>query len=390
MEVLLGVLIGIAGLLGIALSRFLTTLVHELGHAVSALILTKDKVEMYVGSYGDDARSINLKIGRLSIFLSFIIWNMEIGLCRRSSDITILRAFIITLSGPLLSLGMGVFFLYAISLEQFSDTQKFLLAVLMVSAIWDFFVNIIPRSQPIQLANGVSVNNDGKQLVDLFKRASSPKEFLNAIALFEAGDYSEALKQIEQLLKTDRKSRDFQETKLDILRAKGDDDEYLMAYEEYIESRNPKVKYISHWAKVKIKKHDYDEVVSTLTKLIYEGKSNYDFHFLRGKALVELSEYKDALRDFHALTLGDAEDPRALANRAYCQFRLGYEDEAIEDVLQAVKEGKKDMGEIYFLAGVIIESKDEEKALEFYRKALDLDYDHHALAFNISRIEKYK
>lgn len=390
MEVFLGVLVGIGGLVGIALIRFITTFVHEVGHAISALLLTGGQVEMYVASLGDEKKSVKLTIGRLTTYLSFIIWNLEIGLCRRSTETSISRAIIITLSGPVLSLSLALIFLYTLSLEGFTDVQKFFLAVFMVSALWDFFVNIIPRTQDIVLANQDTVHNDGKELVHLLKLAFASKDYHEVLKFMEFGDYDKALDKIKQLLKGDRKSRAFLETKLDILIATSDDSDYIVAYGDYIKSRQPKTKYIAHWARLKIKKHDYDEVVTAMTKLLFEGKSNYDFHFLRGSALVELGEYKDALRDFHALTLGDEEDPRALANRAYCQFRLGYGNEAIEDVLQAVKDAKEHQGEINYLAGVILESKDEEKALEFYRKSLDLKYNHHALAFNISRLEKYK
>ena len=58
MEVLLGVLIGIASLLGIMGSRLITTFIHETGHAMSALLLTNGNVEMYVGSYGNESKSL--------------------------------------------------------------------------------------------------------------------------------------------------------------------------------------------------------------------------------------------------------------------------------------------------------------------------------------------
>jgi hypothetical protein len=390
MEVLLGVLIGILGLLGIALSRLITTFIHESGHALCALLLTGEPVQMYVGSYGDEEKSIKLKLGRLTMFLSFITWDLDIGLCKSSSKTSTLKAMIIAFSGPFLSLVLGLTFLYLLTLDNFTDTQKFLISVLMVSSIWDFFINLIPRSTPVSLFDGSEVYNDGRQIIELFKMFSAPEELIRVNSLQNEGKYDEALSAIDYLIKLKPKSDRLYEKKLDVIIDMQDDNQYLSTYQEYLLNRKASIKYIVEWAKVKIRKHDYDEVISTLTNLIYEGKQNYDFHFLRGKALVELSEYRDALRDFHALTLGDKEDPRALANRAYCQYRLGYEDEAIEDVLQAIREGSSHKGEIYFLAGIIIESKDEVKALEFFKKSAELKYEHHAVAFNISRLEKFK
>lgn len=42
--------------------RGLIIILHELGHALPAILLTKEKVSIYIGSYGDQKKSINFKL----------------------------------------------------------------------------------------------------------------------------------------------------------------------------------------------------------------------------------------------------------------------------------------------------------------------------------------
>jgi len=49
----------------VLLTRPLTVIFHELGHAIPAILLTKEKVTVYIGSYGDPKKSLRIKIGLL-------------------------------------------------------------------------------------------------------------------------------------------------------------------------------------------------------------------------------------------------------------------------------------------------------------------------------------
>ncbi|WP_235298868.1 M50 family metallopeptidase [Portibacter marinus] len=388
MQVILGVLIGIAAIFGIVFSRIITTFIHELGHAIPALLLSPGKVTMYVGSDGDDAKSIKIQVGRLTILLSFMMWDLDIGLCQYQSTPSIAKDLMIVLGGPFLSLLSGSMILFFLVNADLTDGWIFVLSILMISSISDFLINIIPRKRPRILRSGDKIFNDGMQLVFLYQKRNLVPSYHAALELKKEGKNAEAIELMQNLTSKYPKKRVYWEEILDLQYMSGDIKAFLQTYDQYESAFDPAFAYVGQWAEYKIKLHDYDDVVKKLTTLIYEGKSSYVLHYYRGKALVELSEYHDAMRDFHALTLGEVEDPRALANRAYCQFRLGYKEEAREDVIEAVEHGQSHMGEIYFLAGVIFEDSDEQKALEFYKKSLALKYKHHALSFNISRIEK--
>jgi hypothetical protein len=65
----------------IFINRPIAILFHELAHGITALILSREKVGIYVGSYGDRSECYHLKFGLLEIWLKkqFSLWNK--GLC---------------------------------------------------------------------------------------------------------------------------------------------------------------------------------------------------------------------------------------------------------------------------------------------------------------------
>lgn len=385
--IIVGILIAIGALLGIVSSRLVTVFFHELGHAIPALLFTKDKVYMYVGSYGSPKKALAFGLGRLKMNLSFNIWELRTGLCGYSKTSNRWQNLIIIFGGPFMSLITAGILLYLMNQDYFTDGNKFVLGVFFASALVDFFVNIIPDDRPAKLPDGQYVYNDGMQLKILLSHQRKDDDYTNIYQLIQDKKIQDARFSFDALTIDQKSKSDFLLLELILLNAEGEIDEFIQKFEKLDDQVGVPVELVITWAKNMILKHKYDEVINVLTKLITLGKGNYDFHFLRGKALVGLSEYRDALYDFNALTLGDKIDPKALANRAYCQFRLGYKEEAREDVLHAVNLLGKQEGEVYFLAGQIFEDFDESKALEYYRNAKNASYQHHALDFQLSRLE---
>ena len=152
--ILLGIAIGILSIIGIVYLRIVTTFFHELGHAIPALFFTKGDVNISVGSYGFGKSNLKLKIGRLKIRLNFNIWQLNIGMCAHEGIRNDVKTLLIILGGPLVSLLSGFILLYFILGTSLNEGVKFVFAILFVSAIIDFVVNIIPRRASIEAYNG--------------------------------------------------------------------------------------------------------------------------------------------------------------------------------------------------------------------------------------------
>ena len=126
--------------------RPITVLIHELGHAIPALFFTDKPVTIFVGSYGDPSKSLSFNLGRLNSFLSFDIFQSQIGLCYHSQAKTIQQTLMIVLGGPLASLFFGLLLIGLVSSFSFPPMLNFVFYLMLVSAIFDFFVNMIPTA----------------------------------------------------------------------------------------------------------------------------------------------------------------------------------------------------------------------------------------------------
>ena len=69
MQYLPGIFFGL--FLLVVITRPFTVLFHELGHAIPAMLMTKQGATVYVGSYGDKKQSFQLALGGLEIWFRY-------------------------------------------------------------------------------------------------------------------------------------------------------------------------------------------------------------------------------------------------------------------------------------------------------------------------------
>lgn len=215
MNILVGILTALFGLLLIVLLRLVTTFFHELGHAIPALIFTEKQVEVFVGSYGDKSKTLNIKLGRLLMHLKINLFNWNIGLCRheKAPDSTWKRVLII-IGGPIASLLIAVPLILNLEALKSNSTIFFLAIIFIAAATIDLIVNLIPMSQAMNMDGGGASYSDGYQLLALFQRKMLPKEVLELSDKLEAKSYQEVLDKSNNLLSQDDSKRYYYDFKI--------------------------------------------------------------------------------------------------------------------------------------------------------------------------------
>ena len=181
-------------------SRPITVLVHELGHAIPSLLFTKDNVTIYVGSHGDINKSWFFKIDRLQGFLSYDIFQAQMGLCTHASTPSIQHTLWIILGGPLASLLFGFLLIGLVNFVEFPPLLNFVMYLLLVSSIFDFFTNMIPSKNPSYLFDGTPVYNDGNSFFKLLKESKYPNSYFKAMNLFQKGKLKRAIHNLHKVL----------------------------------------------------------------------------------------------------------------------------------------------------------------------------------------------
>lgn len=182
--------------------RPITTFVHELGHAIPALLFTKKEVIVYIGSYGDIDNSLVFELVRLKILFRYSITQWNMGLCTHHGYPSFYQTMLIILGGPVFSLLMGLLFYYLIKAYPPNLFYTFAIAAILVSGFLDFMVNIIPQNNPIELDNGGLVMNDGSQFVHLLKTRNYPKSYWDGIHLLEREQVDEGIEKLKETIDT--------------------------------------------------------------------------------------------------------------------------------------------------------------------------------------------
>lgn len=147
----------------------LTTIIHELGHAVPARIFSKDKVTIYLG-VGNSKR--NFKIGGLQVvlrgfhpFTGFALWNGD--------KLTRLGKILSTLGGSLISLIVGLgLLLFTGKVSNIILNNLF--TFMSYYNLFQFIVTAIPIKYPSWWGAYGGVTSDGYKALAIFKEKSLP------------------------------------------------------------------------------------------------------------------------------------------------------------------------------------------------------------------------
>src|SRR5947209_5161660 len=181
--------------------RPLTVLLHELGHAIPAIIMTKKKVIIYIGTYGDPTKGGKLSIRNLEIYFRYNPFAWRLGLCLPcANNISINRQIIYTVFGPIISFLIAIvssYFIFAYDLHGF---LKLYIIVFLGSSFFYLLINLIPRETPIKLYNGNITHNDGYKLKLLLAYKFSPENYKKAIDLFNNKKYAESSEILDNLI----------------------------------------------------------------------------------------------------------------------------------------------------------------------------------------------
>jgi tetratricopeptide (TPR) repeat protein len=181
------IIIAVFGLIFL-LTRPLIVLLHELGHAIPAMLLTWQPVTIYIGSYGEPGKGLHFKIGLLEVWFRFHLSALKYGLCDPSVEkASVNKQIVWTLTGPLTSIAIAMVACYFTFRFDLHGIVKLVLVGFLVSAALDL-LNLIPFPRPIRLYNGKITYCDGYRLKELFSYKRIVKEHARLVELWNNRD----------------------------------------------------------------------------------------------------------------------------------------------------------------------------------------------------------
>uniref|UniRef100_UPI00404AA528 tetratricopeptide repeat protein n=1 Tax=Flavobacterium sp. TaxID=239 RepID=UPI00404AA528 len=361
-------------------TRGLVVILHELGHAIPAILLTKKEVTIYIGSYGDSKNGIHFKIGLLNIWLNYKAFSWKNGLCSPSdSKISINSSIIYVFFGPICATFFASIFLYLVFSIDFNDYFKLFSAMFFGIAIMDLFQNLTPNKTPIKLLSGKHIYNDGYALVKLLKYRKHQNEYLQAIEFYDTQEFEKATKIFDSLLNSGLQDDD-------IFRLHVSANIQIKKYER------AKVLFDESEQKFILTSNDYCNGGMIYSKLnlhdealILYGKSieldTKNGFSLNNKAftLNILERYEEAITIFDKAIEFEMNCSYALSNRGFSKIKLGRISEGLIDIENSIEMDEnnayayRNLGIYHFELGEI------EKANELFLKAKKLDDSTHLI-----------
>lgn len=372
------------------ISRPLLTLFHELGHAIPIIWMTRDRVTIYLGSYGDTNKSFRFGLGKLEIWVQYNPFKWRGGLCvPHAKDISINKRIIYTLTGPLASLIIALVSCCMAFLFDLSDFLSLLFLILLVLSAFDFLRNIIPNNRFIVLHDGKIAYNDGASLERLFRHRKFPKEYFEAVTLYNNKQYAEAVSLFDSLLMSGLQDQDTYRWAIychlllkDYFKAKIHFAEFKAKFQMNSEDYTNLGLIYSHY-------ENHQKAMKSYAKSLKLNPLNSYSLNNKGYTLNVLERYEEAITFFDRAVEINESFAYSYNNRGLSKIKLGRIEEGLRDLSHSYK---LDPDNSYYFRNLGIYHQgcgEYEKALQLFQKSKSLDNHTHNIDLLITEAKEY-
>ena len=192
-------------IIGVAV-RPVVVLLHELGHALVARIFARQKIVIFLGSYGDMDRSANVRFGDprragagLEIWFTGNPFLWQYGLCVPSLPIPrIDHRISYILAGPILPVAVSAIVADAAVFLHFNEYVRFFALVFFGVSVLDLLINLIPYGNALAFFYNAPVFMDGYLLKLALLQKKYPNEFFVGINQYSKKEYDDAARNFEK------------------------------------------------------------------------------------------------------------------------------------------------------------------------------------------------
>jgi len=375
------ILMVIVVLLIAIITRSFTVLFHELAHSIKAMLLTRQKTTVYLGSYGDSKNLKTLRLGKMEIRFKYMPPFWGIGLCVPSAKgISIIKRILFTIAGPLASLLLAIAAIYFTFL--YKDVQVILLLTFLfisASAVLDFLSTAIPSNHKIHLRNGNITYNDARQLKQLFFLLRLPKKYYQAWKLYEQADYTNAANILESAIKDNFENEDLYRLAINSFfhLKKYDkagevfallDRKYTMSSDDY-----------ANYGSIKIQTGLYEESIIEFDKSLTLNPGNWLSLTNKGYILTVLGKYPIAIEDLNKAIKIDPLHAYPYNNRGLAKIKIGLTEEGLDDIKHSISLDSNNSYAYRNLGIYHLDRGEKKEALELFLKTKELDQNTHLI-----------
>lgn len=369
------------------LLRPVTTILHELGHAIPALLLTTGNVSVHIGIPDTRSERPVFQHGRLKFWFTTNPLRWFGGYCVYESPRGRWKSLVILASGVFFTI-LFVFTAAHISFNWGTHgLLKSLLIVLCFSATIDVFINLIPSRFPVHLPDGRITFNDGAQIRRLFSTRVWMEQSEVARGLMVRGRYEQALAYYRNFLESGwREPGIYGNAALALAGMKRFEDA-LALFAQYAGSSGATAAELAVRGVVHAQCGLYERALEDLNASLVIRPGEEDVLNNKGYTLIELGRYPESIECFNQVLAQNPRSAYALNNRGYALFRLGNKAAGIADI-EAGLSHDADNAYGYRNLGIIrMEDGSPGAAIALFKRAAELNPHTHRLEELLAKAE---
>jgi Tfp pilus assembly protein PilF len=372
MQYLPAIILGLIVL--VIITRPFTILFHELGHAIPAILLTKEGATVYVGSYGDKKQSFKITIGGLEIWFRYNLIKWRGGLCiPKAEEISLTKRAIYTLCGPLFSLFIAACIFYLTLSHDLHGLVKLICAFALGSTILDLFTNLIPHK--IKVADGSTLFSDGYLLFNLQKLKKFPDEYADAVDSYSKKEYDKTSKIFEDFINRGLVNED-------VYRYASTSNIFIKNYEKAHEIQKEfESKYeltsddFYNLGLISLLLNMEDEKAKYFRKSLEQNPDNSHTLNAIGYDLNKKGEFQEAILLFNKAIEIQPVFASAYNNRGHAKIEIGQFDEGVKDIQYSLLLDSEN-SYVYRTLGIYhLKMNQNDEALKWFLQSQQIDKD---------------
>ncbi len=324
-------------LLGYFLASPVNTIFHELGHALPALLFTKERVRVFFGSYGKEQGALKLYLGKLHLFFNPMMFAWSHGVAMPDGDMSTNQSILVTLMGPFTSVFVAVLILILnIYGEPALELQAFSVAFLL-SAFVALVGNLYPKSLPDPREEGEELYSDGRIILELLQIKKIEKKYAKGYRYFERGEYQRSGDYFKGLLEKGEINDYYHQAAVLSFYKAGDLTLALEIQKEYEPQFERTSEFLTQWGIRYVILGESAEAIALFDEILQEHPQNLGGLRNRGYTLNLMGQFEKAIADFDMAIEVAPQFAYTYANRGLAYLWLGNEEQALADFHQAME-----------------------------------------------------
>jgi tetratricopeptide (TPR) repeat protein len=366
---------------------FSIVLLHELGHALMGMSLTKGVVHVHIGSYVENHKSFQVKTGRITTYVNYNPTTWIRGRCILvKTSISNNRQIAYILGGPAMSILTGIIILYIFQNLQ-PGHMAFAPLFFGLNSIFVGVANLLPITFAKQ-STGIIITSDGYKLLQLLRLKALPAQFSVASELFTNKQFEESSSILQTLVESGNKNKHILRLAISAsIQAKlFDRGEALMTI--FLNKHLPNSNDYCNAGYLKSKLKDEEVALKLYKKSLALNSGNVVALSNAGHSLNELGRYAEAIPYLDAAISESPKFCPAYANLAFAKINEG-DLEAGMEVIQVCLEIDPNFSDTHTCLGIYHVKKDNLLAAKAcFEKSKELGSDNLANDAYLKEIEE--